>query len=443
MHTVVQERRKFGPLGFNIPYEFNQCDLEASVMYMRGHMSEVELKKGQISWHAVSYMVCEAQYGGRITDDFDRTLFNTYGDSWLGNKIFDAAFEFAPGYKVLKFGEITKYRQAIEDLKDDDHPSVFGMHANADLVFRSKQAKEVVATLMEIQPKDAGDSGGPSREETVLASASSMLEKMPPKFNPIDVIKRLDKLNGGGQPKPLNIHLKQEVDRMQTIIKLTKSTLEDLELAIAGTIIMTSDLQDALNCIFDARVPPKWLAKSWLSPTLGLWFGNLVNRTNELKSWLEGGRPKSFWMTGYFNAQGFLTAVLQEVTRRHAGWALDQVQSSTEIIAKEKEDVEKEPRIEEGVYVWGMYLEAAAWDKKGGKLIDAPPKKLYCPIPCLFVTAVDKKEAAKFMHSQYLCPSYTVPKKTGQHFIFTANIKTEEPPQKWILRGTALMCSKD
>merc|ERR1712195_64297 len=69
MHTVVQERRKFGPLGFNIPYEFNQCDLEASVMYMRGHMSEVELKKGQISWHAVSYMVCEAQYGGRITDD--------------------------------------------------------------------------------------------------------------------------------------------------------------------------------------------------------------------------------------------------------------------------------------------------------------------------------------------------------------------------------------
>merc|ERR1711865_528925 len=160
MHTVVQERRKFGPLGFNIPYEFNQCDLEASVMYMRGHMSEVELKKGQISWHAVSYMVCEAQYGGRITDDFDRTLFNTYGDSWLGNKIFDAAFEFAPGYKVLKFGEITKYRQAIEDLKDDDHPSVFGMHANADLVFRSKQAKEVINVMMDIQPKDAGAGSG-------------------------------------------------------------------------------------------------------------------------------------------------------------------------------------------------------------------------------------------------------------------------------------------
>merc|ERR1712070_733878 len=153
-------------------------------------------------------------YGGRITDDFDRVLFNTYGDSWLGNKIFDAAFEFAPGYKVLKFGEITKYRQAIEDLKDDDHPSVFGMHANADLVFRSKQAKEVINVMMDIQPKDSGGGGGgPSREEQVLETASGLLEKMPAKFNPIEVVKRLDKLNGGGQPKPLNIHLKQEVDR--------------------------------------------------------------------------------------------------------------------------------------------------------------------------------------------------------------------------------------
>merc|ERR1711939_869140 len=83
LHSIVQERRKFGPLGFCIPYEFNQTDLEASVTYMRTHMQDVELKKGSISWPAVSYMVCQAQYGGRITDDFDRTCFNTYGDTWL------------------------------------------------------------------------------------------------------------------------------------------------------------------------------------------------------------------------------------------------------------------------------------------------------------------------------------------------------------------------
>merc|ERR1712159_989968 len=96
MHTIVQERRKFGPLGFCIPYEFNMTDLEASSIYMKTHMTEVELKKGQVSWPAVQYMTCEVQYGGRITDDLDRRLFKTYGSLYLEPKIFEPDMEFSP-----------------------------------------------------------------------------------------------------------------------------------------------------------------------------------------------------------------------------------------------------------------------------------------------------------------------------------------------------------
>eukprot|EP01083_Nonionella_stella_P290507 988452_1 len=85
LHSVVQERRKFGSLGWNIPYEFNESDLDASLLFLEKHMFTAQ----DISWSTVQYMICEAQYGGRITDDFDRILFNTYGNSWLGQHVFN------------------------------------------------------------------------------------------------------------------------------------------------------------------------------------------------------------------------------------------------------------------------------------------------------------------------------------------------------------------
>lgn len=74
LHSVVQERRKFGPLGWCVPYEFNSSDLEASLFAVEKHFASTILVGQPLSWPTICYMVGEVQYGGRITDDLDREV---------------------------------------------------------------------------------------------------------------------------------------------------------------------------------------------------------------------------------------------------------------------------------------------------------------------------------------------------------------------------------
>lgn len=83
MHSIVQERRKFGALGFCIAYEFNNADLEASLLYIDKHLTSHSTHNTPLSMDAIRYMISEVQYGGRITDDLDRETFSTYGKIWI------------------------------------------------------------------------------------------------------------------------------------------------------------------------------------------------------------------------------------------------------------------------------------------------------------------------------------------------------------------------
>ncbi|XP_078695417.1 dynein axonemal heavy chain 5-like [Branchiostoma floridae x Branchiostoma belcheri] len=443
LHTTVQERRKFGPLGWNIPYEFNQADFNASVQFVQNHLDELDLKKG-VSWTTVRYMFGEIQYGGRVTDDLDKILLNTYCRVWFGDHMFGPNFVFYKGYPIPKCKNIQEYRDYIQSLPLKDTPEVFGLHPNADITYQTSMANSTLGTIVSIQPKESAGGGGETRESVVQRLANEMLEKLPPDYVPHEVKERLRKM---GHLAPMNIFLRQEIDRMQRVITLVRTTLTDLNLAIEGTIIMSENLRDALDNMYDARVPAAWKKVSWESATLGFWFTELLERNTQFSTWVFEGRPLQFWMTGFFNPQGFLTAMRQEITRAHAakGWALDMVILHNDVTRMFKEDVVSPPPTEiGGVYVYGLFLDGASWDRKNIKLIEPQPKVLFTNMPVVHIYAINnagpKDETKKQTIQYYSCPVYKKPKRTDLTFILHILLKTTANPEHWVLRGCALLC---
>ena len=72
-HALILARRDFGPLGWNKPYQFSDPDCSISKNQLLLFLSE----KDEIPYPALIYMVAQANYGGRITEDKDRTCIET------------------------------------------------------------------------------------------------------------------------------------------------------------------------------------------------------------------------------------------------------------------------------------------------------------------------------------------------------------------------------
>jgi dynein heavy chain len=461
LHSVVQERRKFGSLGWCIPYEYNNGDLDACIMFLEKH-----LYSGVLSWATLRYMIAEAQYGGKITDDMDRRLFKAYTEAWVGPHALEEGFTFNPEseiqpipgdfkYSIPSEKEVSKLRDFASQFPDIDNPEIYGMHPNADLTFRRKEAAALLQTLGDTQPKEGGGGEGLSREDLVYEKAGELLEKMPGYFQSETYMRQIRKQ--GGLEIPMNVFLFQEVSRFQMIMKLVGDDLKSFRLAIKGEVTMTLAIAGAINEIFEAKVPKSWVFTitntlfSWMLPTIGLWFNSMRLRHEQFNKWLVNKRPLSFWMTGFFNAQGFLTAMKQEITRAHRKdeWALDDIVYHA-VVKKMARVDQVGQRPDEGVFVHGLYLDGAGWSSRQESLVESEPKKLFYPLPIIHVTATTQsiyKNIKADLYGKsggYECPVYTYQRRTDLYYIFTVTL----PPGKytsrhWILRGVALLCNTE
>ena len=347
-HAVVAERRKFGPQGWNRSYPFNTGDLVISMNVLYNYLEA----NNRVPWEDLRYLFGEIMYGGHITDDWDRRLCKVYLEEYMHPDQLDGELLLAPGFNTPPNCDYAGYHNYINLHLPSESPYLYGLHPNAEIGFLTATSEKLFKTVFELQPRESGGGAGAgiSREEKVKTIVDDIMDKIPEQFNMSEIMSKVE------ERTPYVIVAFQECERMNTLMKEMKRSLRELDLGLKGELTITADMEDLSLSLFFDQVPPAWTKLAYASMNgLSAWYIDLLARLKELESWTSDfNLPNTVWLSGFFNPQSFLTAIMQSTARKNE-LPLDKMCLVCDVTKKHKEEVTQPPK--EGAFVHGLYME--------------------------------------------------------------------------------------
>eukprot|EP00357_Protocruzia_adherens_P016996 CAMPEP_0115042314 /NCGR_PEP_ID=MMETSP0216-20121206/46198_1 /TAXON_ID=223996 /ORGANISM="Protocruzia adherens, Strain Boccale" /LENGTH=717 /DNA_ID=CAMNT_0002424417 /DNA_START=41 /DNA_END=2194 /DNA_ORIENTATION=- len=425
-HALILERRKYGALGWNIPYEFSQPDLRISVDQLYMFLNEYT----EIPWEALNYMVAEANYGGRVTDPWDRRCIKTVLSDFYTDIILN--FEY--------------YLEVIKDFPINDETSVFGLHDNADITSAINDANRLLSTALSLKPRTSGG-GGKSQDELLREKAEALYAQMPEMFDVYEV----KKMHPVSYEESMNTVLIQELIRFNKLLKVVKTTLYQIGQAIQGFVVMSAELEQLGNSLSDNRVPDLWAKVAYPSlKPLASWIVDFLERLQFMQKWIEDGAPPTFWISGFFFTQSFLTGTMQNFARKYK-IPIDTLIYDFEVISHEENfDLSKPPQ--DGCYIHGLFLDGGRWDSSDCVLAEAHDKVLFYTMPHIWLKPIEAAKQDEDRHI-YVCPVYKTSRRAGTlsttghstNFVLSIDLTMDHShsSKHWIKRGLALLCQLD
>jgi len=459
LHAIVHERRKYGKIGWNVNYDFNESDFDISRKLISLYLNKATCrgKDESLPWGSIKYLVGDAMYGGRVSDDMDRRVLTTYVNEYIGDFLFDENYQFffsrdgfdytLPQYSAGETA-IAVAKDYVESLPLTNSPSVFGLHPNAEIGYLMKRTTSMWTNLIALQPRTSSAAEGLSRDDQIAKIAADVLLKVPiinldvGSFDLLDIRSNLIHRNSGKPPTPCQIVLLQELERWNKLCLLMASSLLSLQKALTGEI-GTSDSLDAIgDALFNGFLPACW-AK--LAPAtekkLGSWMSHFTHRYEQYVRWIDEGEPKVMWLSGLHIPESYLTALVQTTCRRK-GWPLDKSAIYTRVtkFMNLAEIPGEEAPHEDGCYVNGLYLEGAGWDIEKGQLKRQDPKVLVTELPILEIIPIESSK--RIVHNTFRTPVYSTSERrnaAGVGLVFEADLSTVEHSSIWTLQGVSLV----
>lgn len=245
----------------------------------------------------------------------------------------------------------------------------------------------------------------------------------------------------------MNTVVCQELERFNGLTSVITRSLNDVQGAIKGTIVMSSELEKLASSLFFGQVPSLWMEASYPSlKPLASYVSDLMERLEFMDKWLNTSSPPAYWISGFFFTQAFLTGTLQNFARKYR-IPIDDISYDFVMMDGKRENYLAGDKPTDGAYIYGLFLDGARWESSSALLSDSFPKQLFSEAPVMLLKPTKTKELSVYDH--YTCPVYKTSERRGvlsttgasTNFVMMIRIPSDRPEDFWIAAGVAMLCS--
>lgn len=425
-------------------------DLKTGIQQLKLYIEE----QNEIPLETLNVIIADVTYGGRITDVWDKRTNSSLMRKFFCEDILDDAYRFdsTGDFFAPPVGSLADTSAFVGNFPLSDPPQTFGLHANANITFQQKEVEEMINTMIIMEGGGGGGSEGSVKDSDGIVAniASKVQERIPGDF---DLRKghptTFSKNAKSDQMNSLGVFLSQELVRFNHLMKVISKSLEMLQKAIKGFVVMSHSLELIYNCFLLQRVPEEWEKAGYpcLKP-LASWTEDFFARLDFMGSWLRDGPPKSYWISGFFFPQGFMTAVKQTHSRSHS-IAVDILKVGCKFTTFRPLEIQSSPN--SGVYIHGLFMEGGRVDHMTCKMEESVLGELFDEMPVIQLIPELEKDYDSTYEGCYMCPLYKTSRRAGTlsttghstNFVAVFPVGSDKGQDVWVCRGCAMLCMLD
>lgn len=117
------------------------------------------------------YTAGHINYGGRVTDDWDRRFQLTSLANFYNPGVLNEGYKFSPSgvYTTPPTTDLAGYIEYIRQRPINDKPEMFGLHENANITYSNNETDGLLAAILRAGGTSGGGGGGASDRDKVRA----------------------------------------------------------------------------------------------------------------------------------------------------------------------------------------------------------------------------------------------------------------------------------